>query len=317
MKIFHHLEDLEGPCRDGSCMTLGVFDAVHRGHQELIGRARDQAKKLGVHSLVFTFERHPLALLAPVHCPPTLTQPADRAALIEKLGVDLCLLLRFTPEIAEVSAEEFIEKILVGICRIRFLVCGQDFSFGQGGKGDIQLLKEMSASFGYDIQICPSIDHGSSTISSTRIRDLLISGKVSEVVPMLERRYDFTSEVVTGDQRGRQIGFPTANLMPEANQLIPADGVYAVLVEAGGQDNERIYGGMLNIGSRPTFEGAGRSIEVHIFDFSGELVGERIRMEFVERVRDERKFGSVDELVEQLKDDEKTCRRILASTNGG
>lgn len=309
MKVFHHLEELEAPCRDGVCMTLGVFDAVHLGHQALMRRACEEAGRRGLNSLVFTFERHPLSLLAPVHCPPTLTQPRRRVALIEAMGVDLLLLLRFTREIASIAPEDFVEKVLSGMCRARFLICGRDFSFGAGGRGNVQLLREMSTTFGYDVEVLAPVTEGRSIISSTRIRDTLISGEVEKVVPMLSRRYGFAAEVVTGDARGRQIGFPTANLLPEAGQLIPADGVYAVFVTAGGKR----LGGMLNIGSRPTFEGAGRSIEVHLFDFSGDLVGQTVEMEFVRRIRDEQKFSSVEQLVAQLKRDEAACREILAS----
>jgi riboflavin kinase / FMN adenylyltransferase len=308
MEILHQLEDLEGPCRDGVCMTIGVFDAVHLGHQALIRRSREESVKRDLKSLVFTFERHPLALLAPVHCPPTLTQPRARAGLIEGLGVDLLLLLRFTRDVASIPPEEFVERVLVGLCRVRFLICGRDFSFGAGGRGNVQLLRELSTTYGYDLEVLPPVMEGRVAISSTRVRDTLLSGDVDRVVPMLSRRYAFTAEVVTGDQRGRQIGFPTANLIPEAGQLIPADGVYAVFVTF----DHRRHGGMLNIGSRPTFEGAGRSIEVHLFDFSGDLVGRDVELEFVRRLRDERKFSSVNELVAQLKNDESASREILA-----
>lgn len=308
MDVFHHLEDLEAPCEGGTCVTIGVFDAVHLGHQALMRRTREEAVRRNLRSLVFTFERHPLALLAPVHCPPTLTQPKRRIPLIEGQGVDLLLLLRFTHEIAAIPAEEFVEKVLVGLCRARFVICGRDFSFGAGGKGNVQLLRELSTTFGYDLEVLAPVMEGRSVISSTRIRDLLISGDVENVVPMLSRRYGFSAEVVTGDARGRQIGFPTANLMPETGQLIPADGVYAVCVTSAGKR----HGGMLNIGSRPTFDGAGRSIEVHLFDFHDNLVGQTIDMEFVRRIRDEQKFSSVEALIAQLRRDEADCRHLLA-----
>lgn len=311
MEVFHHLEDLDEACKGGVCMTIGVFDAVHLGHQALMARAREEARRRGVSSLVFTFERHPLALLAPVYCPPTLTQPGKRSELIEAQGIDLCLMLRFTPQIAAIPPEEFVEDVLVRRCRVRFLITGPDFSFGAGGKGDVKLLRELSTGFGYDYEVLTPIRAGASTISSTRIRDMILSGDVEGVVPMLRRRYGFEAEVVTGDARGRTIGFPTANLMPENNQLVPADGVYAVRVRVG----EQVHGGMLNIGTRPTFGGAGRSIEAHLFDFSGDLVGRRVETEFVRRIRDEKKFASVEELVEQLRRDEAVSREALASAS--
>lgn len=306
MQLLTTVDELKAACEGGVCMTLGVFDAVHRGHRMLIDRACEEARARGLRSLVFTFKRHPLALLAPAYCPPTVTQPERKARIIESLGVDCCLMLEFTREVAAVPAEEFIERILVGHCRARFLVCGNNFTFGAGGKGNVALLKEAGERFGFDVEVCHPIHEGSSPVSSTRTRQSLVEGRVAEAARLLDRRYGFGAKVVPGDERGRQLGFPTANLEPSVDQLIPADGVYAVVVSANG----RRYGAMLNVGERPTFEEAGRAMEAHLFDFSGELLGETVDVEFVDRVRDEKKFGSVDELVEQLKRDEKTCRDL-------
>lgn len=306
MRLLRHIEELEEACRGGVCMTIGVFDAVHRGHQLVIRRARDQARMRALKSLVFTFERHPLSLIAPAYCPPTLTQPEEKAQLIGQLEVDLCLMLRFTPEIARIPAEEFIDDILVRRCQVQYIVCGWNFSFGAGGKGNTQMLKDRGRELKFDVEICDPMAESSSPISSTRVRLHLLEGIVGDAPKFLQRRYGFRAEVVSGHQRGRQIGYPTANLKPPADQLIPADGVYAVIVQADGGS----YGGMLNIGSRPTFEGAGRAIEVHLFDFSGELLGKTVWMEFVERVREERKFDGVEQLVAQLKKDEETCRKL-------
>ncbi len=297
-------------------MTIGVFDAIHRGHQALIRRAKEQASVLGVRSLVFTFERHPLALLAPAYCPPTLLQPEIKARLIESLGIDLCLLLPFTAEVAATPADEFIKKILAGRCRARYVVCGKNFSFGAGGKGNARMLAELGPKFGFKVEVFDPVLEGHHWISSTRVRDTLLEGSIRHATEMLSRRYGFQAKVVTGDARGRTIGFPTANLVPAADQLVPADGVYAVAVSVlddQGAKSER-HGGMLNIGQRPTFEGAGRSMEVHLFDFSRELVGRTVEIEFIERIRDEKKFSGVETLVAQLREDEATCRKILATT---
>ncbi len=306
MRLLRGLEELEPACQGGTCLTIGVFDAVHRGHQMLIKRARDQARLRALTSLVFTFERHPLALLAPVYCPPALTQPETKARLIGELGVDLCLLLPFTREIAAVSAEAFIADVLLGLCRAQYVACGWNFSFGEGGKGDTALLRRRGRELGFEVELCDALVHGSSPISSSRIRQLLLDGRVAEAAEMLRRPYGFCGEVVPGSQRGRRIGYPTANLRPPADQLIPADGVYAVQVQ--GADERR--GGMLNIGRRPTFEASGRTIEAHLFDFSGDLLGRRLEVRFLERLRDERKFDSVERLAEQLKQDETAARRI-------
>ena len=306
MRLLHHLEELDAACDGGVCMTIGVFDALHRGHKILIRRARDSARARGLLSLVFTFERHPLALIAPAYCPPMLTQPEQKVRLIEELGVDCCLMLRFTPDVAKIPAPDFIETILGGRCRARQIFCGWNFSFGAGGKGNVDLLKKASKRLGFSIEVSDPVTEGASAISSTRVRNYLIEGRLAEAEILLERRYGFSAEVVSGDGRGRQIGFPTANLKPSSDQLIPADGVYAVLVSADGLSR----GGMMNIGKRPTFEGAGRAIEVHLFDFDGVLNGRELSIEFVHRVRDERKFDSVDDLVEQLKNDELTSRPL-------
>ncbi|MBI1785590.1 bifunctional riboflavin kinase/FAD synthetase [Candidatus Sumerlaeota bacterium] len=310
MRLLRKLDELDGACAAGTCVTIGVFDAVHRGHQALIQRAREEARRRGILSLVFTFERHPLNVLAPAYCPPAILQPDQKAALIAGLGVDLSLLLEFTAEFASISAGVFIEDILVGKCRTKFLNCGRNFSFGAGAKGHADLLIKEGKQFGFDVEILELVSEGASMVSSSRIRQSLLQGRVEDAATMLTRPYGFAAQVITGDQRGRQIGYPTANLLPPADQLIPADGVYAVRVAAE-QEGPRL-GGMLNIGTRPTFD-AGRSIEVHLFDFSGELVGRTIEVEFLSRIRDERKFASVDALIAQLKQDEAACRVICAS----
>lgn len=290
-------------------MTIGVFDGVHRGHRMLVERACAEAARRGVKSMVFTFQRHPLAVLAPAYCPPTLAQPDAKAALIEELGADLCLMLRFTRQIARIAPATFIEKILAGLCKARHVVCGRDFTFGAGGKGNVKLLQEKGAELGFEVDVCEAMLGGSSRISSTRVRQHLIEGDVAHAAEMLARRYGFEGKVVAGHQRGRTIGYPTANLEAPADQLIPADGVYAVIVRVG----EEAHGGMLNVGTRPTFEGAGHAIETHLFDFSGDLLGQTIKVEFIDRVRDERKFSSVENLIDQLKKDEIRCRQICAA----
>ncbi len=309
MILLKRLEQLTATCDGGACVTIGVFDAVHRGHQMIIKRARDEARMRAVTSLVVTFERHPLALLAPVHCPPAITQPEEKARLIEGLDVDACLMLRFTSEVADIPAEEFIREILVRRCGVRFITCGWNFSFGAGGKGTTEMLKSAGEELGFDVEIFEPMIQGHSPISSTGVRNLLIEGDVAEAVELLGRRYGFSAEVVTGDRRGRTIGYPTANLKPGENQLIPSEGVYAVAVETG--DGAEL-GGMMNIGHRPTFAGAGPSIEVHIFDFDRDIVRQAIRVEFIERVRDEIKFDGVEKLVAQLGRDEAKCREICA-----
>lgn len=311
MRLIRTIDEAAEVCAGGVAMTIGVFDGVHAGHQALMGRVIGEAMSRRLKSLVFTFEEHPLTVLAPPHAPPTLTRAERKAELIGGLGIDICLMLRFTREFSETPAEAFVEEVLLGACQARFVICGANFTFGKQGRGDAALLREIAARRGAEVEVLRPIMSGVGEISSTRIRDALIKGDVADAEAMLTRPYGFQAEVVTGHQRGRSIGYPTANLKPAPGQLVPADGVYATLVrvEAGGAD---VFGGMLNVGRRPTFEGAGRAMEVHLFDFTGDLVGRTVEVEFVARVRDERKFGSVDDLVAQLKRDEETCRRLTA-----
>ncbi len=311
MKVLRKLDELNDACRGGVAMTIGVFDAVHRGHRALIGRAMEKATEKGVKSLVFTFERHPLATLAPAYCPPTVLQPERKARLIGEIGADLCLILDFTSEFAATTAQQFVRDILIGRCGVKFVCCGANFSFGAGAKGNAAFLTEQGKNLGFEVEVMDWVSEGTSMVSSSRIRQSLLQGHVEEAAAMLTQPYGFSARVVTGDQRGRTIGFPTANLLPLPGQLIPADGVYAARIVLADDPKTKSYGAMLNIGVRPTFEGAGRSMEAHLFDFSGDLVGREIEVEFIARIRDERKFGSVAELIEQLKRDEFTGRKIL------
>lgn len=292
-------------------MTLGVFDAIHEGHQALISNVRAEGARLGVPTLVFTFERHPLALLAPPRCPATILQPSAKAAHFGALGVDLCLILPFREEIARITADEFAKDVLAGRCRARHITCGPNFHFGRGGEGDVRFLREAGERLGFGVTVMEPIHSAAGMVSSSLIRTTLLEGRVRDAAKMLTRPYTISAEVVGGDRRGRTIGYPTANLRPPADQLIPADGVYAVRVRTPLDDRRREWGGMLNIGKRPTFEGAGPSTEVHIFDFCGDLIGRTIDVSFVRRIRDERKFNGVDSLVAQLRNDESECRELL------
>jgi riboflavin kinase/FMN adenylyltransferase len=227
-------------------------------------------------------------------------------------------MLPFTREFAATPAERFIEEVLIGKCRARYLACGHDFSFGQGGRGDVAMLREYATRAGFEVDVLDAVEEGSSIVSSSRVRQALLQGHVEEAASLLTRPYALRGEVVPGEARGRTIGYPTANLKPPLGQLIPAVGVYAV---AATIDPERAdsgepasrWGGMLNIGYRPTFDGRTLSIEAHLFDFSGELVGRTVEIEFLRRIRDEMKFSGIGALTEQLRRDEQTCRRIWSA----
>lgn len=326
MRLIWTLDELGEACAGGAAVTIGVFDGIHAGHQALIRRTLAEARARGLQSMVFTFERHPLSILAPPHAPPMLLSGERKAELIAGLGVDVCLMLDFTPEFAATPAEAFVREILLGKCGARFITCGGNFTFGAKGTGDSALLRRIAGEAGAEVEVYSPVLSGAGMVSSTRIRDSLIKGDLADAETMLTRRYGFRAEVVSGHQRGRTIGYPTANLKVAPEQLIPADGVYAATARVVGESGDvaggegvagagaggfgPVYGGMLNIGHRPTFEGAGRAMEIHLFDFSGELVGRNLEIEFLERARDEKKFGSIDELIARLRRDEAICRKI-------
>ena len=310
MQLFDDLESLRGACEGGTCLSIGVFDGVHRGHQLLIGKAVAGARERGVRSLVITFANHPLSLLAPPYAPPTLTGPVEKADAIAGCGVDLCAMIPFTREFAEIPAERFVRDVLGGLCRTRYLACGHDFHFGAAGAGDTTLLRRLGEELGFEVEVCPDLTEEGAPVKSMRLRGSLLAGELDEAERMMGRPYAVRGVVIAGDGRGRTIGYPTANLEIPADRLIPSNGVYAVRVDAEGQPTR---GGMMNIGHRPTFkaETDARSIEVHVFDFDGELYDRPLKVTFLHKIRDEKKFESVEELVAQLGRDEKRCRRIL------
>ena len=310
MKVFRDIESLRGTCQGGTVMSIGMFDGVHRGHQMLIAAARERAESMGLTSLIFTFPRHPLALLAPPYAPPMLSDPEHKLALIERFGAEMCLMLDFTPEFSTIEAEEFIERIVVGACQARHIVCGPDFRFGRGGRGNDAMLEELGRRLGFTVEIREPLMEGHTAIKSTRVRQCLIEGRIEEAHLLLGHPYLLTGLVTKGDGRGRQIGYPTANIEPPAGRLVPGDGVYAVRIRRG-QDH---WGAMMNIGTRPTFytgDQSPRTIEAYLFDFSGDLYGEELTLSFVARVREERKFDSLDALLRQLQADQATCRALL------
>jgi riboflavin kinase/FMN adenylyltransferase len=308
MQRLNSLDQLTPWCVRGVAMVLGTLDGVHRGHQMLIHKAVRHAREHGLRSLVFTFADHPLSLLAPPYAPLMLSTAGEKAALLERLGVDLCLTLDFSHEFAAIPADGFLENILAGHCRMRYLACGRDFRFGREGAGDVALLDRHAGRLGYRVEVCEAMLEGAEAIRSTRVRQALVQGRLEEANRLLGRPYTLPARVVAGDRRGRTLGFPTANLEPPARRLAPGDGVYAVRVAAEGH----AWAAMMNIGHRPTFD-APRTLEAHLFDFAGDLYGQDVTVTFAARIRDTRRFDSADALAEQLKEDEAACRTLLQS----
>ncbi len=293
-----------------SVVTIGTFDGVHRGHlaimRYLMGRARTRN---GV-STVVTFQPHPREVVQNAEVP-LLTTIHERVAILQDVGIERVVIIPFTQEFSHLSARDFVEDVLVKTVGLQEIVIGYDHQFGRDREGDARLLEEMGEQHGFDVDIIPAQVVNSDVVSSSQIRKALEQGDVEGAAARLDRRYCLTGRVVKGDARGRTIGFPTANLeIDEPRKVIPADGVYAVLASTG--DIER-HPAMMNIGVRPTVDGTRRMLEVHLIDFDGDLYDQSLRVEFVSRMRDERKFESVEELKKQLSQDRVRCKAALES----
>ena len=291
-------------------VTSGTFDGVHIGHQKILSRIRDIAQSHNGESVLITFWPHPRMVLMPEdHGIKLLSTFEEKKELIRELGIDHILRVEFTKEFSQLTSEQFIQQILIDKIGTNKLVIGYDHRFGKNREGGFAYLKENSRKYGFEVEeiLRQDIDHVG--VSSTKIRNALSQGAVDEAKSFLGRAYTLSGEVIKGDQLGRTIGFPTANIeVPEKYKLIPADGIYAVRVKV----DEIIYDGMLNIGFRPTVGGLGRRIETYIFNFEGNLYGNKITLLFEHLIRREMKFDGLEELKVQLKEDEKTARQLLS-----
>ena len=292
----------------GCVVAVGTFDGVHIGHQALISRAVSLAREADVPCVVFTFQNHPLSVLAPQRVPSFLSSSEERRRVFASLSVDFVIEEPFTKELASLSAEGFLSR-LVETLAPRTVVVGENFSFGAGGRGTPEFLALQGKNMGFHVEKVPLLSHAGETVSSTRIRVLLSAGDVRLAGELLGRPFSIAGVVVHGDERGRTLGFPTANLLPPKGEACPANGAYAVCVvlESG---EEKI--GVANVGSNPTFDGNERRVEAHLLDFSGDLYGQDITVRFVERLRAEKKFPSPEALVGQIRRDEQKAREIFA-----
>lgn len=299
-----------------SVITPGNHDGVHLGHRALVAAARERASRDGLRTVALFFDPHSAAVLAPERAPTLLTLAARREAILRQAGADHVHVQRFDADFAKLSPEAFVEDILVAGLGARSLVVGPDFRFGHRRAGTLEMLRELGERHHFDVRAMNPVLRDGESISSTRVRRVLREGDVEEATAMLGRVHDVSGRVVEGDRRGRTIGFPTANLDCDAVQL-PADGVYAVAVrivdDSPAADGARLFG-VANIGVRPTFA-AGRSVEVHLFDFDRDIYGARLRVGFVARLRGEREFTGVDALVAQIGQDAESARAALAAAN--
>jgi riboflavin kinase/FMN adenylyltransferase len=299
------------PLPGGSTVTVGSFDGVHLGHQAVLREIADRAGAAGRASVLVTFEPHPLEVVNPRAAPPLLTTGPERREFLAQTPLDYVLFLRFDRRLAAYSPEEFVRRVLLGRCGMRELVIGHDHGFGRGRSGDVDTLRRLGAEDGFEVDVVAAVDVGDQHVSSSRIRRAVAGGDLETAARMLGRPYSVSGQVGQGERRGRLLGVPTINLTDVPPQkLLPPDGVYAVRIEwRGGR-----AGGMLNQGPRPTFDDGRRSLEAHLFGFEGDLYGEWVRIEWVERLRDVKRFASVEQLQQQLDRDRSRALAVLGGT---
>ena len=294
----------------GSTVTVGSFDGVHRGHQAVLEEIDRRARAAGRASVLVTFDPHPLEVVNPEAAPPLLTTGPERLEILALSPLDYVLLIRFDRHLASLTPEEFVREVLLERCSVRELVIGHDHGFGRGRSGDVETLRRLGTTHGFEVDVVPPVDFGGQHISSSRIRRAVAGGDLSTAAAMLGRRYGVVGRVGQGERRGRLLGIPTINLSEiSPRKLLPPDGVYAVRIEWRGGGT----GGMMNQGPRPTFQDGRRVLEAHLFDFDGDLYGEWVRIEWVERLRDTERFGSVEELQQQLERDRTSAVAALAA----
>jgi len=294
----------------GSVLAVGSFDGIHLGHQAIVREVVDRAARIGAAPVLVTFEPHPASVLEPGSAPPRLTLDVERREFLAELGPGFLLVLRFDGARAALSAERFVREVLLEGCSMRELVIGPDHAFGKDREGDSRSLPALGSRLGFEVAIVPPVrDERGEAISSTLIRAALGAGDLGRVAQWLGRPYRLTARVVPGAGRGTGIGIPTINLEgPNLDKALPPDGVYAARVEWGGGT----AGAMLNQGTRPTIGDTRRTIEAHLFGVSAALYGRMVRLEWVERLRDIRRFASLDALREQLATDRERAQAILS-----
>ena len=306
MILYRSLDEITAPLRD-AVVTIGNFDGVHLGHREIFRKLKREAAEIGGVSVVVTFDPHPLKVLPTPRSVTLINTVEEKITLIEASGVDYLVIIPFNMEFATIAAEEFVRGVLLARLGMKRLVIGHDYAFGRNREGNVNLLRQLGAELSFVVEELAPITDGQVVYSSSLVRRMILAGEVADVVHFLGRNFSVAGTVVHGEKRGKLLGFPTANIATD-KELIPADGVYAVKVRIA----DALYDGACNIGDNPTFHGEKRTVEVFIFDFTGELYGEEVRVYFFERLRGEEKFASIEELVGAIDRDVALCRRILS-----
>jgi len=308
MQIIRDLTDVQ--LTESTVLTIGTFDGLHRGHQALIHQLKTAAQQLRAKSAVIAFHPRPKAAFAPErYGNDYLTTPDERIALFESLGLDVLVLIPFTLELAQIRAYDFVKLVVESLNMVEFWV-GHDFALGKNREGNVEKLTELAGDFNYTLrEIEPFLLDGKA-VSSSRVREYLLAGDVRQAAYLLGRYPSLTGKIVLGAQRGRTIGFPTANLAVPAERLVPANGVYATFLRRPG-DEQRLAS-VTNVGIRPSFDGQERTVESYIFDFDEDIYNQTFTLEFVERLRPEKKFDGIEALVAQIAQDAEQARVLLA-----
>ncbi|MBI3947312.1 MAG: bifunctional riboflavin kinase/FAD synthetase [Armatimonadetes bacterium] len=289
-------------------VTIGMFDGVHCGHQALIRRAQELAAERGIEPLALTFDRHADEVLRPETARPYLTTLPEKVALIRSLGVALVVVARVTPAFLGIRARDFVARYLHAQLHAHAVVVGPDFRFGRGRQGDVHLLKSIRREFGYEVAVLDRVVANGDAVSSTLIRRVLTAGEVERAAALLGRPYRLSGEVQQGEEIGRVLGFPTANVSCPPRKILPALGVYVCRAHMGDDS----HGAVVNVGRRPTFDGARITVEAHLLGFCGDLYGRTLTLEFLERLRPEMKFDSPDALRAQIARDVERTREAFA-----
>jgi riboflavin kinase / FMN adenylyltransferase len=307
MRIYHDLSEVS--LDKNTVITLGTFDGIHLGHRKIIDEVVKKATKFGGRSFLITFFPHPRKVVSSGNQVKLLNTPDEKAEMIEKLGIENLLIINFTKEFSQLSPQKFIEKYIVQSIGAKEVVIGYDHHFGKARGGDIDSLMEQAKVFGFDVTVIPAFNMDGVSISSSKIRKAVSDGDINLANKYLGRYYSFRGKVIHGDKRGRELGFPTANLKVDNNdKLLPAIGIYVVELFV----NDKQQFGLLSIGKRPTFYDSGEIVpEVYIYDFEEDIYDKQITINVVERLRGEEKFSSVNELIDQMNKDKKNGLEVL------
>jgi riboflavin kinase/FMN adenylyltransferase len=288
-------------------LTIGVFDGVHAGHRYLLEKLQQRAAEKNLLSGVVTFNPHPQSVLHPHNQLPWLSNLEDRIRAFQELGVNIVAVLTFTPKVAQLSAQEFMSLIKKQL-RMRGIMVGPDFALGRGGEGNIKLLRALGREMKFSVEVIPPYTINGEVVSSTLIRQALVQGDMGRVERLMGRYFHLRGKVITSDKRGRVLGFPTANLDIKPQQALPGNGIYATITQVDGKQ----FPSATNIGIRPTFGESEKTVETHLLNYKGDLYSKEIRVEFVQKLRDEQRFPSSEELKVQIEKDVREVEAILA-----